>query len=206
MGAATSGAVWGSCRYCGTAVAPGAPACGLCGAEGPVPSAALPSAPVAVRRRIMLFNWFRAILIVGIAIALAWALIDAVAAGPPNVADPLTTTGFYSVPSGSVPILVGEVTGGDYVVGNFTTVTPYEAAVTLSVYNSTTWDNLVVNGTGSPVWSTPSEGSGRIVFTAQVTETYTFVLTNDYPVSSHVTLKVYVATEYESNVGDDGFG
>ena len=159
MGAATSGAVWGSCRYCGTAVAPGAPACGLCGAEGPVPAAAFRSAPVAVRRRIRLFNWFRAILIVGIAIALAWALIDAVASGPPNVADPLTTTGFYSVPSGSVPILVGEVTGGDYVVGNFTTVTPYEAAVTLSVYNSTTWDNLVVNGTGPSAPQRPHAGA-----------------------------------------------
>jgi len=143
---------------------------------------------------------------VGVAVALAWALVDAVATGPPNVADPLTTSGTYTLAPGMVPILTGEVTGGDYVVGNFTSLVPYEADVALSAYNSSQWSNLVQNGSGVPAWSTPSEGSGRIVFTAEYTDTYTFVLTNPYPASSDLTVTVYVATSYESNVGDDGFG
>jgi len=137
---------------------------------------------------------------------LAYAIGGAVLAGPPNVTDPLTTTGTYTVAPGSVPFLTGDVTGGDYVIGNFTSVTPYEAIVSITAYNSTQWNDLVHNGTGTPSWSTPSEGSGRIVFSAEYTDNYTFVLTNPYPAASHITITVYVATQYESNVGDDGFG
>jgi hypothetical protein len=133
-------------------------------------------------------------------------LIDAALTGPPNVADPLTTAGTYRIPPGSVGFLSGNVTGGDYVVGNFTSVQPYEANITISVYNSSGWTDRVLHGTGLPVWSTPSEGSGRIVFTAEYTDTYTFVLTNPYPASTHLNITVFVATEYESNVGNDGFG
>jgi len=206
MGATAPGSAWGSCRFCGTAVAPGAAVCGLCGADRPIAASALASAPVGVRRRISLFNGLRAAIIVGVAVALAWALIEAVATGPPNVPDPLTTTGTYTVAPGSVSFLSGEVTGGDYVVGNFTAVQPFEAEVSLSAYNSTEWTSVVKNDSGTAAWSTPLEGSGRIIFTAEYTDTYTFVLTNPYPASSHVTVSVYVATEYESNVGDDGFG
>lgn len=206
MGAASPGTAWGSCRYCGTAVAPGASVCGLCGADRPIRAADLSTAPASVRRRISLFNGLRAAIIIGLAVALAWALIEAVATGPPNVPDPLTTQGTYSVAPGSIPILTGEVTGGDYVVGNFTSVQPFEADVSLSAYNSTGWAALVENGSATPVWSTPTEGSGRIIFTAAYTDTYTFVLTNPYPPSSHIDVTVYVATEYESNVADDGFG
>jgi hypothetical protein len=206
MATAAPGAVWGSCRYCGTAVAPGAMACGLCGADRPVPAAVLASAPVAVRRRIALTSWLRAILVVGVAVALAYTLIDAVVTGPPVVADPLTTSGMYTVSPGYLAILSGNVTGGDYVVGNFTSVDPYDANVTLSAYNSSQWTSFVVNGSGTPSWSTPSEGSGRIIFSAEYTDTYTFVLTNAYPATTGPAITVYVTTTYESNVGDDGFG
>jgi hypothetical protein len=206
MDPAAEDATWGSCRYCGTAVEPGATACGLCGADRPVAAASFPSAPVAVRRRIVLTNWFRAVLVVGIAVALAYTLVDTVLTGPPNVADPLTTAGTYTLGPGSRAFLSGDVTGGDYVIGNFTSVAPYDANVVLSTYNSTGWIALLQNRTATPVWSTPAEGSGRIVFTAEYTDTYTFVLTNPYPASSHLNITVYVATEYESNVGDDGFG
>jgi len=206
MAQSVPGSVWGSCRYCGTAVAPGARLCGLCGADRPVPAADLPAAPVAVRRRISFFNVLRMVVMVGVAIALAWALIDAAVTGPPSVTDPLTTSGTYTVGPGAQPILSGNVTGGDYVIGNFTSVQPYEANVTISAYNLSGWTDWVENGTATPVWSTPSEGSGRIVFTAAYTDTYTFVVTNAYPASSHISIRVYVATQYESNVGDDGFG
>jgi len=203
---ASAEGVWGACRFCGTAVRPGAGACELCGADRPIPAAALPTAPVRVRRRIVLTNRLRALIVVGAAVALAYALITTALSGPPNVPDPLTTTGTYVVGPGVLAILSGEVTGGDYVVGNFTSLAPYGANVTISVYNQTGWTRLVANGTGEPLWSTPSEGAGRIIFTAEVTDTYTFVLTNPYPSASHLRITVYVATQYESNVGDDGFG
>ena len=194
------------CRTCGTAVAPGATTCGLCGADRPVPSGKLAAAPRHVRRRVRLTGALRAILVIGVAVALAYTLIDAVLTGPPVVADPLTTTGTYTVGPGSRAILSGDVTGGDYVVGNFTSVLPYEAEVQLSAYNSTGWLAVIQNRSASPVWTTPLEGSGRIIFTAQYTDTFTFVLTNPYPASTHLNITVYVATTYESNVGDDGFG
>jgi len=206
MVATAGSAVWGSCRFCGTAVAPGASACGLCGADRPVPASALPSAPVAVRRRITLTNWLRALIVLAVAVGLSWTLIDSVLTGPPAVPDPLTTTGTYAVPPGSTPILTGEVTGGDYVVGNFTSVRPYLAEITLSVFTAQGWRGLQENGSGSPVWSSPSEGSGRIIFSALYTTNYTFVLTNSYAEAAHLNITVYVATEYESNVGNDGFG
>jgi hypothetical protein len=206
MAASEPGQIWGSCRYCGTAVAPGATVCGLCGADRPVPAAALPKAPVGVRRRISFFNWLRMIVMVGVSVALGWALISAVASGPPVVADPLDTSGSYVVPVGSTAIFDGNITGGDYIVGNFTSTQPLEANVTVSAYTYSGWLEQVQNGTGSPVWSTPSEGVGRIVFSPEVTNDYMFVLTNNYPASTHLVIHVYVTTQYESNVGDDGFG
>jgi hypothetical protein len=206
MAAASPDVTWGSCRYCGTAVAPGAAACAICGEDKPVRAGSMASAPRSVRRRVAFTNGLRAIVVIAVAVALAYTLLDAVLTGPPNVPDPLTTAGVYSLGPGATEFLSGNVTGGDYIVGNFTTVQPYEANVTLSVYNVTAWDNLVQNGSGSPLYTTPSEGSGRIIFTALYTDLYVFVLTNPYPTQSHLNLTVYVATEYESNVGDDGFG
>ncbi len=206
MAASIPANTWGSCSFCGTAVAPGATKCGICGADKPVAAGALARAPTDVRRRVRLMQFLMAALVITVAVGLAYTMIDAVLSGPPVAADPLTTTGTYHVAPGYVPILEGNVTGGDYIVGNFTSLIPYEANVSLSVYNESAWNNLVQNGSGSPVWSTPSEGSGRIVFTAEYTDDYTFVLTNAYPASSNLTITVYVATEYESNVGDDGFG
>ncbi len=204
MGAAADGTAWGSCRYCGTAVAPGATACGICGADAPVAAGALPRAPRAVRRRVRLAGWLRTLIVLGVVVGLAYSIVSAVLAGPPHVADPLTASGTYRVAPGYVGILAGEVTGGDYVVGNFTSIAPYGAEVSISVFNESQWSRLLQNGSGSPVWSTPSEGSGRIVFTSLYTDNYTFVLNNPYAAGSGPTITVYVSTEYESNVGDDG--
>jgi hypothetical protein len=187
-------------------VAPDAATCGLCGADRPIGAGSLGAEPARVRRRIAFTNSLRTLLVVGVAAALAVTLIGAAITGPPSVADPLTTAGTYAVLPGSLPILSGAVTGGDFVIGNFTSVQPFGANVTLSVYNASEWALAIGNGTGTPAWSTPSEGSGRIIFPAPYTDTYVFVLTNPYPSASQLTIRVYVATQYESNVGDDGFG
>ena len=47
--------------------------------------------------------------------------------------------------------------------------------------------------------------AAEIVYSAPYTDYFAFVFENPYPVASHLNVTVYVATEYESNVGDDGF-
>ncbi len=204
MGAAT--AVWGSCRFCGTAVAPGAAVCGICGADGPVRAGTFAQAPRSVRRRIVLTGTLRTLIVVGVAVALAYTLIANALSGPPTVADPLTTSGTYTVGPGQAEILQGAVTGGDYIVGNFTSVRPFGADIAFEVYNSTEWNRTLAGENASIAYTTGNESAARIVFSAEYTDNYTFVLVNPYPASSHLNITVYVATQYESNVGDDGFG
>jgi hypothetical protein len=78
--------------------------------------------------------------------------------------------------------------------------------VAITVYNSTQW-TWFTTGQGSPgfQWNNTPASEGRIIFSAPYTDTYYFVVENPYPVASHLTIDVYVATTYESNVGDDGF-
>ncbi len=199
------GSAWGSCRFCGAAVAPGSPTCALCGSAGPIPASGLARAPARLRRRIAATHLLRAGLVVVVVVALAYSLLAAVLSGPPNAADPLTTSGLYHLAPGHEALLQGEITGGDYVVGNFTTVRPVGTSVTLAVYNSSAWASHLRNGSASPVWSPPGTSDGRIVFTAPYTDTYTFVIANPYAPSTGFNLTVYVTTTYESNVGAEGF-
>jgi hypothetical protein len=197
---------WGACRFCGVAVAPGAAACGICGAADPVPATALPTEARRVRRRIHLAGTLRSIIVVAVVVGLAYTLISAVVQGPPVVADPLTTAGTYALGPGNYTVIAGNITGGDYVVGNWTSVNPPGMDIGLAVYNSSQW-GWFTHGQGSPgnQWNNTPGASGRIVFSAPYTDMYYFVFTNVVPPTSHITVDVYVTTEYESNVGDDGF-
>jgi hypothetical protein len=197
---------WGACRFCGVAVAPGARTCGICGAADPVPAAALPSASRSVRRRIQLTGWFRSIIVVAVVVGLAYALISAAIQGPPQVADPLTTAGTYLLGPGNFTVLSGNITGGDFVIGNYSSVNPPGMDIGVAVYNSSQW-GWFTDGQGSPgnQWNNTPDASGRIVFSAPYTDMYYFVITNVLPASAHISVAVYVTTEYESNVGDDGF-
>jgi hypothetical protein len=197
---------WGACRFCGVAVAPGAATCGICGAADPVPAAAIPQASRRVRRRIQLTGAFRSIIVIAVVVGLAYALISAVVQGPPVVADPLTTAATYSLGPGNFTVISGNITGGDYVIGNWTSVNPPGMDIGIAIYNSSQW-GWFTNGQGSPgdQWNNTPGASGRIVFSASYTDMYYFVVTNVVPPSSHITVDVYVTTEYESNVGDDGF-
>ena len=199
-------AAWGMCRTCGAAVAPGAARCILCGGDAPIAAKDLAAAPPAVRRRWTLTRFARAAVVVGVVVALAAALLPAALEGPPTVADPLTTAAAYRLGPGNSTALAGEITGGDYVLGNYSAIDPFGAKVAVAVYNSTEWSAWVHHAPATPSWSLPSQPSGRIVFTATYTDTFVFLLTNPYPVSSGVNVTVYLATSYESNVGNDGFG
>ncbi|MGP8110175.1 MAG: hypothetical protein ACLQD9_05645 [Thermoplasmata archaeon] len=197
---------WANCRYCGAAVRPGAAKCGICGEGSPVPAAELANAPKAVRRRIRLTHGLRSMIVIAAAVGLAYLMISTALSGPPNVVDPLTTAGAYTIGAGNFTILSGNITGGDFVVGNYTTIAPMGTEITLTVYNSTEWGLFVNGSAATPAYSIAPTASGRLIFSPLYTDQFTFVFTNPYPTSSHLTVRVYVTTDYESNVGDDGFG
>jgi hypothetical protein len=198
---------WGACRTCGVAAPEGAPRCPICGAERPLSAKEVRTAPRSLRRRLRLTGFLRTVVVVVVVVGLAYALISAVVEGPPVlVGDPLTTEGAFTIAPGNSTLISGEITGGDYVIGNYTSIHPIGTNIALAVYNSSEWDALRSGGTPAPEWSPPPSPGGRIVYSAPVTDTYYFVFSNPYPVSSHLTVEVYVTTTYESNVGGDGFG
>ncbi len=202
-----SPATWGACRFCGVANPPGAVKCEICGAPDPVAASEIAKAPRAVRRRIRLAGWLRGFIVIVVVAGLSYAILSTVISGPPVVADPLTTSGMYTIAPGNHTVISGEISGGDFVTGNWTAVTPPGANVTIAVYNQTQWSSYLA-GTlpGAPQWSNSGNSTGRIVYAAPVTDNYYFVISNPYPVGSQLTINVYVVTEYQSNVADDGFG
>ena len=198
---------WGACRFCGVAAPAGSVRCPICGAERPLSAKEVRTAPRALRRRLKLTGFLRTMIVVVVVVGLAYAIISAVLQGPPVlVGDPLTTQGVYTLGPGNLTMISGEITGGDYVIGNYTSIHPLGTNIALAVYNSSAWAAVQSGGTATPVWSPPPSPGGRIVFSAPVTDTFYFVFSNPYPVSSHLTIEVYVTTVYESNVGNDGFG
>ena len=196
---------WGACQFCGGAVPPDAKVCPICGAGSPIRAEQLPHAPKRVRRRIQITGTLRTIIVIGAVIALAYAMIGAVLSGPPIVADPLTTSGAYVLGPGNYTVLSGNITGGDYIQGNYSAITPPGMDISVVVYNSTQW-NWFSNGTGNPgnQWNNTPTWSGPIVFAAEYTDMYYFVFTNPLPPSSHITIEIYVSTTYESDVVEDG--
>ncbi len=196
---------WGACQFCGVAVPPGSTKCDLCGAAAPLTAQQLTSAPPKVRRRVRLTGALRALIVIVVVVGLAYSLVSVVLQGPPVVADPLTTAAMYHIGAGNITILSGEITGGDYVLGNFTTQLPSGASIQLAVYNSTEGAAFFTGSPSTPAYTIAPTSDGRIVFSAAYTDTFYFVFTNPYPVASHLTVEVWITTTYESNVGDDGF-
>jgi hypothetical protein len=186
-------------------VPPEAKICPICGAGGPVRADQLKKAPKKVRRRIQLSGTLRSIIVIAAVIGLAYAMIAAVLSGPPVVADPLTTSGMYTLGPGNYTVLSGNITGGDYIQGNYSSVTPPGMDISVAVYNSSQW-NWFTNGTGNPgtQWNNTPAWSGPIVFAAEYTDMYYFVFSNPLPLASGITIMIYVSTVYESDVAEDG--
>lgn len=197
---------WVTCRYCGVATPSGSGQCVECGAEGPLSRSEIRSAPRRLRFRVRFLGFVRVAIVVGIVVGLGYAMVSALLAGPPNTSgDPLTTSAGYMVGPGNYTVISGEITGGDYVVGNYSSFDPVGMNVGFAVYNSTQFTAFLGGTNPTPSYSVPNAFSGRIVYSAPVTDNFYFVFSNPYPESSHLTMGIYVATEYESNVGDDGF-
>ena len=196
---------WGMCRYCAVAVPPGARTCPECGAPDPIASRDLPRVQKPLRRRLRTVNFLRSLIVVGISVALAYTMITLVLAGPPAVPDPLTTAGSYTIGPGNYTILSGAITGGDFVIGNYTTTNPLGTNLELAVYNSTEWVQFLNGQDPAPLYSIAPTYSARIVFSAEYTDTYTFVFTNPYAPTTGLSIVAYITTTYESNVGTSGF-
>lgn len=197
--------VWGSCPSCAGAVPPGATVCPECAADGAVPAGKLPAAPASTRHRFLAMRVLRVIALVAGVSVIAWAMITPALSGPPNVSDPLTTHGMYAIAPGGSTVLSGNITGGDYVVGNFTTVNPSGTSLSVAVYNSTEWAAWQDGEEASAAWDLSPTDSGRIVFSPLYTDMFYFVFTNPYPTSSGINITAYIVTEYESNVAAGGF-
>jgi hypothetical protein len=156
-----------------------------------------------VRRWIRFTRAFRVLVVVTVVLGLTYAIASAVLSGPPSLSgDPLTTSGTYA---GNYTAISGEITAGDYVTGNFTAVAPVGVNVAVAVYNSTEWATFVGGGAPAPLYSLTPTYQSNLVYSPVVTDTYFFVFSNPYPVSSHLTIGVYIATLYNANVANDGF-
>jgi hypothetical protein len=197
---------WGSCRFCGVAVRPGVEKCEICGAGKPLSAAEAAAAPPKVRRWLRLTHGFRTLIVITVIAGLTYAVVSAELSGPPNlVGDPLTTAGTYLIGPGNYTTIFGDITGGDFVTGNFTAVTPAGVNVELAVYNSSEWGEFASGGTPTPLYSVGPTYNAQLVYSPLVTDTYYFVFSNPYAPSTHLTVAVYITTLYNSNVANDGF-
>jgi hypothetical protein len=193
-------AKWGECAFCGNAVPPTAAGCPICGSGNPVRAGAISQAPPKVRRRLKLLGALRILIVVGVVLVLAYLVVQPVLSGPPVIADPLTTSGTYTIGAGNSTVLAGEVSGEDFITGNFSVIAPVGTAIGLTVYNSTEYTQyLNRENPQNQSWIAP-ENSGPIAFAAEYTDTYYFVFTNPYTAASGIAVTVYIATEYQTNV------
>jgi hypothetical protein len=203
--AAPTSATWGACRYCSVAVPPGAKICPICGAADPISAAELPKVSKVQRRRLQATGIFRSFIVVAVCLGLGYSMISLVFQGAPTIPDPLTTSGYYTIAPGNYTLIEGEITGGDFVIGNFSTSNPVGLNMELEVFNSTQIPQFLDGLSPQPLYTLGPMVGGHIVFAAAYTDDYSFVFLNPYPLSSHLAYTAQITTEYESNVADDGF-
>jgi hypothetical protein len=193
-------AAWRTCAYCGDAFLPGASACPTCGGEKFVTARALPELPRRAQYRFQFVRSFRMVIVVAAIVGVSYVLVSAVWSGPPTYADPLTTHASYAIPAGSFAYLSGAVTGEDYIVGNYSVLTPSSGQVGFAVYNTTEFIHYVHGVPAMAEWHVTPLSSGRIVWAAPYTDTFFLVWQNPNAAGSHVDLTVYAMTNYMSNV------
>jgi hypothetical protein len=189
-----------SCATCGDAFLPEGHACPTCGDAHFVTPGALPAMPRGARYRFRFIRSFRMVIIIAGIVGVAYVLVTAVWSGPPTYADPLTTKASYNIPAGNFAYLSGAVTGEDYIVGNYTVLTPTSGQVGFAVYNTSEFIQYVHTGSATSQWQVTPETNGRIVWAAPYTDTFYLVWQSPYASGSHVDLTVYATTNYMSNV------
>ena len=191
---------WRTCATCGDAFLPGATACPTCGDSRYVTAVGLPALPTLDRYRFRFVRSFRMVIIVAAIVGVSYVLVTAVWSGPPTYADPLTTKASYVIPAGTFAYLSGPVTGEDYIVGNYSVLTPASGQVGFAVYNTTEFIEFVHGEAATSQWQVTPENAGRIVWAAPYTDTFYLVWQSPYAAGSHVAITVYATTNYMSNV------
>jgi predicted nucleic acid-binding Zn ribbon protein len=191
---------WRTCRVCGGAVPAGDALCPTCGQKGAVPIREIASLPRGPRRRLRLAQVFRSLIVVGVVVAITYAIVGAVLTGPPTFADPLTTRGTYTIAPGEFTYLSGAITGEDYIDGNYTILEPVGTEVLFQVYNSTGFAAFAHHFPTIPQFSSTEPDRGAIVFPAPYTDTFYLVFENPYRASSGIAQTIYIVTNYQSNV------
>lgn len=193
---------WASCAFCGDAVPPEARICPTCGKEQGTPAErAAQAGSRSGRQRAFLLRWLRILVVVAIVVTIGWAIISAQISGPTTYADPLTGSWTFAVAPGSWHILAGNITGEDYIEGNFSVVSPVAGEVMVYIYNSTEFAAFYSHEPAQAVAAPYSNvSSARIVFAAPYTDEFYFVFENPYPADSNLTETIYASTTYETNV------
>ncbi|MCI4357430.1 MAG: hypothetical protein L3J99_00060 [Thermoplasmata archaeon] len=190
---------WGTCTYCGDAFPPKSLKCPTCGNTRSVRPGEPVSLPPREHRHLRFVQGIRMTLVVGVVVLLAYLMVTAVFTPPASVADPLTTRGSWLLGPGNYTALGGDVTGGDYVVGNYSVSTPLGAAVTFLVFNNTEFSAFAQHRSATPLDRVTGGTSSPVVFSAPYTDNFHFVWANEYALTTGIVLTVYVVTNYESN-------
>ncbi len=193
---------WTSCAFCGDAAPPTAKICPTCGQPQGTPAerAALAKSRPG-RRRATLLRWLRILVVVGIAGGIGYAIIAAEIAGPTTYPDALTGSWTLSVHPGGWGLIAGNITGEDYIVGNFSVEAPVAADVIVLIFNSTEFGVFFQHEAAQTVVPAYTNvTSSRLVFAAPYTDEFFFVFENPYPTAANITERLYVTTTYETNV------
>ncbi len=196
---ASSSRAWGTCAFCGDPYPPNGPKCPTCGHREPVPPEGGKALPTKERRHLRWVQGVRLSLVIGAIVVLSYLMITAAFTPPAAVSDPLTTSGSRTVGPGNYTVLSGDITGDDYVVGNYSVSHPLGANVTFLVFNDTDYTIFAAGGTATPLDQVTGAENAPIVFSAPYTDTFHFVWINPYSPASGITLTIYIDTSYESN-------
>jgi hypothetical protein len=202
MATAGPAAPWETCTFCGDAVPPDATMCPTCGKEqGPPAQRRAESRTRPIRRRLVLLRWLRALVVVAIVAGIGWAILSAELSGPTTYPDPLTGSRTFTVPPAGWSLLAGNITGEDFVTGNFSVMTPTAAEAVVLIFNASEFQAFASHETIRTV-APPylNVSSARIVFAAPYTDEFYFVFENPYPATSGITETIFVSTTYETNV------
>lgn len=189
-----------TCPLCGDASPPGSVRCRTCGATTLLQPGQEKGLPPKQKRWYTWVRWGRILVIVAVVGLLGALMVQAAFTPAPIAADPLTQNSTNVVPPGGVWVLNGAITGSDYIQGNYTVTSPPGALLTLTVYNSTEYNDFVHGLTTGNQETLPASASSVFVFDAPYTDTFYFVWSNQYPPASGLNLTVFVHSDYEANV------
>jgi hypothetical protein len=190
---------WGTCAFCGDSFPPNGEKCPTCGYTKSVKAGDAASLPRKERHHLRFVQGIRIAIILGAVVGLSYLMVTAAIEPQTAASDPLTSAGSWTIGPGNFSELQGEITGDDYIVGNYTVTAPVAAAVTLVVYNDSQFAQFVLHAPAQPLYEVNETAQALLVFSAPYTDTFHFVFENPYGAASGISIHVYIVTNYESN-------